>query len=449
MGGSLALVYDAECTLCRTLAHKVHHASRERIDIMAINDPETEATLSRFYPRGWAHDFHLISDKRARRGLAVLPRLTRELGPGTMAMLVGEYLRAKHQQTKGCASCAARSAESKAASNGHDEHAHAHPGSSRRDVLKLAAMTPLALTVGKLPALPSAYTSAPKGLAVHLAKVSGTTASVSVPSVSILPRKDVIPTEQKGVKADITDRGTIHKVDLPATFSSGRQAQLEWKELVYKADGRTMTVYRGSIIHPRYNIGLTIGHGHALGAGGELVKASSVAGMIQHHAPDLMVDYVVNGSSSLSDQQVLKSYATGLSELSRFHRSASRTRRASAYDEIGQGMNLLAASFAERVPHYASSSRNLLAIAPSKDLLSFAVLPDTTEAAIETAALVDGCWWDCSCDCNYNCCFCGCGCDFCEGCDCGCCCGPQCGCGCEYCCAMSAIGNIAKIGIQK
>lgn len=138
------LIYDAQCTLCKSLALKIWEATEHRVELRALTDPVANELLTRFHPKGWGKDFYLIDDAGCHKGMKALNRIRLMIGTKIFAGLVAEYAQVKTRRRR-------------------SQMTHAHDGSpvlSRRSVVEGAILGAVLVPLAAVPKAQAAFATA-------------------------------------------------------------------------------------------------------------------------------------------------------------------------------------------------------------------------------------------------------------------------------------------------
>ena len=440
------LLYDAKCQMCRNLAVKIQYHARTPLDIVALSDPLASEILTKFYPNGWKHDFYLVQNGSIRRGIRALPKIMTNLGAKQFASLIGEYAGYRAAKTR----C------------GHDNHqhaghAHAENGSSRRQVIAMAAAAPL-LALSKLPRMSDPFE---RQVPVGLPEIGANLALVFSDGNGGF-RTDVKPLahrvratggfDKSNIDAKITHREQTVLEESPEASevrTNASDLQFVMRRTTVKGervrDGVTqegfVNYYGLAVDHGRYNISVNVGIGTVDTKSG-LREGTSLSGMIRHDVALPLIDYIVFAEAVDAKTQ-MAGFVDGIRALARHHAAAGRERVAALYGEIEKGLANAAELYARNAGEQLTPSPSKLVITSMPELLKFvdlkAELKDARDGgriprANEEAIDAGPCDCNCSCGC---CCGCGCGCAIgtCgkPGCGCMCMCCCECGCGCSCC----------------
>jgi hypothetical protein len=447
----MQLLYDGRCSLCRSLAFKLHFRSAGKLELLSLSTPEATAALDRFHPNGWTWDFYVIDGDSCRRGVRALPALIPAVGVTSLLGAVGEYVRAQSVLRKAQATC-----------GGHGNQP-VPPSQSRRAALRAAALAPVAFGLSKLPAPASSLAPFDEsGILIHTAEVvpgAGgfrihvsqcrecvRAAPASTRSVTGRPASQI---RKSAPDAMIVDQAlTVSRAGaIPARVRMARSSFELWRERPNAAPvlrGRP-TVHVAGLEHPRF--GGTVGVAHD--------GRTTMGGMIRHDLPVPIADYIVVSDNRVSSGTHVAAYAAAVAELRNLHDRAGRTELAAVYAEIALNLAQMSSLFENTVGGVASPARSRLTLTSMPEMLAFVQLParlrrlpapapepdaDGTPApsgprAEEAEDEQVECGWDCGCGCAM-CIGCGCGVGFClpPG-VCGCsACYFSCSCGCGYCC---------------
>jgi predicted DCC family thiol-disulfide oxidoreductase YuxK len=83
--GQWHLVFDAQCSVCTSLAQEVKRAAGGKLDVISIHDDRARALLDQAFPGGWEHAPYLVQVKNgrvhARTSTPAAARLGLILGP--------------------------------------------------------------------------------------------------------------------------------------------------------------------------------------------------------------------------------------------------------------------------------------------------------------------------------------------------------------------------------
>lgn len=400
----MLLVYDGKCSICRTLAYKIHFLTDKRVEIQSLHSPEAQEALGRFYPDGWEQDFYLIKNGSCRKGVRALPRLARSLGFKRTASLLAEY---------GSYRLAPR-------------HCGEGNGEARRNFLKVAAASPLLLGLSKL-RLDDPFESPPDGFSVLVAEVeslaSGELRAKAYRCTNCNRVAEKAAGLAPGSTARLLDNVTLSEDSLPGfTRKSEGLANFMVKRVRYERDlpdvGTSQrTVHSVLLDNPQYNIAINVGQG----------ETTMLAGMARHDLPAASLDYVVFRSALESDVVThLRAYREGVLALAKLHRREGRVALSRVYQKIAEGMGELPERFAAAVSERLVPVSNELVITSIPEALRFVQKPQHLRATGKAAC-------DCSCSCSV-CCGCGCSLGLCieiiSPCGCDCCIACGCGCGC-------------------
>jgi hypothetical protein len=416
------LIYDAKCKFCRSLATKIQFSAGRAVEILALSDPAAIRLLDGFYPKGWEHDFYVVDGDRVARGGRALPRLAGALGPRRTVAMLGEY--ATYRTAKKSCHAGTAKAHDHAA---HDHAGHDHAGTSRRQLLKYGAMTPLVAGLGKLPKLDQPNVTSVPGLVVNIAEVTKVAGAFVVTAYA--SPESVLQEAEWGPSTDTAGK-SVTTLEENVLFDAGAVRIRHSKTLTERpaVPPAEMDVYNGFLDASRYSITANTGFGPVRTLTGREDKAT-MSGMVLHDQAVPVVDYVLYRPDQPDTvDNHFAAYAAALTDLAVLHAAAGRPAFSELYAEIASGLVSMGGLYAVHTPVYRPS-RNKLTITSRKDLLKFTKLPAVLSSTDE-----GGC--DCKCDCDCCCgCGCGCHCSFCDGCfcDCECCCGCGCDCGCGCC----------------
>lgn len=425
----MILLYDHKCNLCRTLAYKIHISTGKRIEIKSLTDPEAESMLRSFYPGGWSHDFYVIENNQCHKGLRALIKLVKPLGPGKMARLLSEYSAFK----------IARSASG--AQNGHQP--------SRRNVLKYAALVPVASGLSKL-ALADPFKSADGDFRVNIARVTAedtpgswqTDAWHCKTCVQSTPKFKQSPMDiQQSVQQTV-----LQDTSVVLPLANGGKSNLRILKTAISADvasngatvHREMDIFAAVLDHPRFKMTFNIGNGGVTTTSGFEPQATTISVMINHDLPIANVDLIAFESSyQLNYAHYPDAYAAAIKALGRLHQQNGSTALAHLYTGLDSALALVKSEFEKFVPDSFVPIHSKGVITALPELMRFIEPPSNVNFG---TALTGGCDAGCSCSCSACC---GCSCSVGLGvcipplppCGCGCC--ASCGCGCGACCGVS------------
>lgn len=443
-GDEAVLLYDSHCQVCRQLAHEVRRYAPDRIELVALSEPAAADILSEFYPDGWEHDFYLVEDGVCRKGARSLPRLSRIVGMSEFGSLVGEYATYKLRRRdceQGC--------------DDHDHDGAGGPDVSRRSFASMlsAAALPVMYPLSKLSDGGPGDRAArpPRDLDVHVARVrpdgrDGFQADVRPCPDCVRPEPfEADESAGKPVDMEVLDEAVLRDASLDGdgTLQVRRTDKSVEPEAVdgklrqaivdYGASGGTTTTYHAMADHPRFGVGLNVGHGPAV-VDGTPGAATTMSGKIEHDVARQVVDFVTYDGPTGDVATRLEAHRVGFEALGEFYAGRGDGRMADVFAEIADGWTEVSAAFVAAVDDPR--------LDPVKDHVAVSGIPGFVQYVTPPASRhhqVTG--FDCSCSCCVGCCCgcgCGCGCSLCTGCicGCGCCCGEcggGCGCGCCVC----------------
>ncbi|HYG64441.1 MAG TPA: hypothetical protein VEL74_17820 [Thermoanaerobaculia bacterium] len=413
----MLLLYDSKCSICRSLAYKIHFLTESNVEIESLHSPNAETVLSRFYPQGWQHDFYVVHNGTCRKGLRALPSLMRSVGLKRMASLVSEYGSYK-LAPKACGATDA---------NGNGDGVVA----PKRNFLKLAAMTPVAYGLSHLRLEnPFEERDRPKlDLSVHVAEVEMTGPGEFRVKAYRCDNCGRVPAPDKGLPAGASKR-LLDQVMLAEDSIDGfaqkglGTANFKVQRIEYEREmpengslsREKRLVHAALLDHPEYNLSVNIGQG----------RTTMLAGMARHDLPLPMLDYLIFRPDTEEDVVThLAAYRSGLLELAKLHGRQGRQALARVYREMAQGFMVMSRRFDAAVPERLLPAKNEIVVTSVPELLRFVQKPPDLQHSEKAC--------DCSCSCNVCC---GCGCsfgvciEFVSPCGCDCCLACGCGCGC-------------------
>lgn len=407
----MLLLYDGKCTVCRNLAQKIHFMSEREVEIRALSTPEAQQVLDDHYPDGWEHDFYVVDDGTARRGARALTRLTGALGVKNMTSVLAEFGYMK-LAPKAQASC-----------SGVER--------SKRNALKVAALSPLLLGFSKLRTDGPFTGDDGVGFSVNVAEVDklgyGEFRARAYNCPECVGQPKAMQGLSQGAEAHMIEDRMLSDRPFPALAARGDTPTLKVKRVKFEKT----TPQNGSLVrsvrsgytslfdHPRYGMALNFGRRD---------DVTSLAGMVHHDLPYTEVDWVVFKTDIDDAASHFRAYAEGLRSLAGLHRRKGQTDMAALYRQMAEALGTLAEPFTDIVGEPLLTNTNELLVTSMPEALRFVSLPAGLKADAAVAAA--GC--DCSCSCNV-CCACGCGIGICITnipCFCDCCISCGCGCGC-------------------
>ncbi|HKV10486.1 MAG TPA: hypothetical protein VJ725_20260 [Thermoanaerobaculia bacterium] len=407
----MLLFYDSKCSICRTLAYKIHFLTEKNVEIQSLYSSEAEEALSRHYPNGWEHDFYIVHNGTCRKGLRALPSLMRSLGLKRMASLVAEYGSYK-LSPKTC--------------NHANGNGVVQP---KRNFLKLAAMTPLIYGFSRVRLDNPLEGETPlQGFGVHVAEVEKVGGELRARAYLCTDCQRT-PVEEKGLPPGAAKRlldRTVIAQDSINGYAAKAQGLANFKveRIEYERDlprnGVLVTerrlIHSAMLDHPRYNLSVNVSE----------TGERMLAGMARHDLPIPTLDYVIFRPDVEEDAAThLAAYQVGLRELAKLHRKAGRQALARVYAEMAEG-------FAELTKRFDGAQglwplENEIVVTSMPELMRFVQRPEHLQKVDKAA----GC--NCSCSCA-TCCGCGCSIGICvepfSPCGCDCCVSCGCGCGC-------------------
>ncbi len=405
----MLVLYDSKCSICRSLAYKIHFLTEKNVEIQSLYSPEAEAMLGRFYPNGWKHDFYVVHNGTCRKGLRALPGLMRSVGLKRMASLAAEYGSYK-LAPKACGPANGDVVESK------------------RRLLKIAALSPLVYGFSKV-RLEEPFAQGPaEGFAVNVAEVTRDETGFRAKAYRCT-HCNRAAVEEKGLPPGASTRllgsDTLAE-DALAGFAAKAQGlanfmirRVEYEREMPEGGERKReqrTVHSAVLDHPLYNLAVNVGQG----------RTTMLAGMARHDLPLALLDYVIFRPAEEEDAVThLAAYQTGIRQLAKLHRREGRQPLARVYDEMAEGFGVLGERFDAAVSERLVPAKNEIVITSMPEMLRFVQKPSHLQHAEKAC--------DCSCSCNF-CCGCGCSLGFClepvSPCGCDCCLACGCGCGC-------------------
>lgn len=417
----MLLFYDGQCSLCRTLAQRIHFESDKEVGIHPLSSSKAQKVLDTHYPEGWEHDFYVVDDNWCRKGARALPRLTKAVGFGTMMSMLAEYGRTKlAPKAQTCVS------------NGNGQ-----ADASKRNFLKAAALAPVMLGLSKMSR--HDLTDHPmEGFQIHVAEVEDLGAgefrvdTYACPQCqrSAEPMRDV----PQGASAHLIERETLADGVLREMVTTGQSAprfvsqKIRYEKQIPSNGSvrkQVVQVHGGMVDHPEFQLAVNLGQGGAIG----------LAGMARHHLPLPVLDQVVLKTTGTDARTHLRALQEGVRGLLGLHEENGLTSLAAVYRQVLAALEVLPARFDDGVLQEILPSRNQLVLTSMPEMLRFAGMPATVrdfQMATASQVVVDEEPCDCSCSCSA-CCGCGCTLGICVGplpCDCDCCLGCGCGCGC-------------------
>jgi hypothetical protein len=422
----MQLFYDGTCSLCTSIAFKVHFLSGRSVEIVPLATPEAKTTLDGFYPDGWKWDFYVVARGQCSRGLRTIPKLLPKFDMKALRSLV-QHLGGPAKRAR-CAAKGAKAAKGKSILT------------ERRTALQAMALTPFMYALSRVPVEAAVETSG-ADIEVNIASVSvnGKGFHVDARACADCVKPRTYATPKKGTRKIVQEnrRDTVlAEIAAPMTEDgplfgelSGPIPALRLTESSFTVryeDGgaaKAVALYGGILTGTHYNA--------SINAGRDLV--STMSGMIQHKIAEPIIDRIVCTETGAGADTHLRGQAAAIGVLRERHRNAGRSQLSAVYGEIEQAVLDMAQQFETHVDPLATS-RSTLTLTALPDLLGSVVLPK--ELQLDPATLpsdvvqpmVD---CDCSCSCCIFSCGCGCGCGC--GCDCTCGCCPECGCGCGCC----------------
>lgn len=416
----MLLLYDGHCSVCRTLAQKIHFESDKDVDIRSLSSADAHEALEPHYPDGWDHDFYVIDNGSCRKGVRALPKLTKKVGLGTMTSLMAEYGRAR----------LAPKASTCAQENGHAD-------ASKRNFLKAAALAPVMLGLSKMSR--HDLTDTPTdGFQVHVAEVEDLgngelrvdTYACSQCRKTPSNLKDV----PEGASASLIERETLADDTLGELATVGGAApRYAIQKVRYEKrtpvngslQTRVIQVHGGMVEHPEFQLSVSLGQGGTVG----------LAGMARHHLPVPVLDQVVLKSTGTDAATHLKALQEGVRGLVQLHERKGSKALVQVYRQVLATLEALPNRYDDTVLQEILPTQNQFVLTSMPEMLRFVGLPGNVKdfqiaSSNQEVAVDSAC--DCSCSCSA-CCGCGCTAGICVGplpCDCDCCLGCGCGCGC-------------------
>jgi hypothetical protein len=405
------LLYDSKCSLCRSLAYKIHFFAENGVQIVPLSSPEAHEVLNRFYPDGWPHDFYVVQNDTCRRGVRALPALFGLLGPRRTAAIMAEYgyLQLSKAKPQTCGNAALEGIPSK------------------RNFLKLAALSPLLYGFSRFRGedpIESPRGGLIKGFQVNVAEVerNGDKFSVRAYECDNCKRREAFKGRKvmTGMSAHLIENATLREQAVPHLAVNGsavphlKVKRVETETQSSSGASKRQTVYAGLLDHPSYGLSVSAGD----------TQKSSVAAMARHDVPLPVLDFVIFRTEGDDSDGYFAAYARGVEELERLHAGQGRREMVQAYREIRKGLLSLQGPFRDAVGGSLLPTRNELLLTSMPEALKFYRSP------VRANAEAGPC--DCSCSCA-TCCGCGCTLGVCISplpCDCDCCIGCGCGCGC-------------------
>jgi hypothetical protein len=408
----MLLLYDAKCSLCRTLAQKIHFVTEKKVEILSLSAPKAATVLEKFYPEGWPHDFYVVENGSCRRGVRALPKLLRSVGVKHMAGILSEFGQYKLSPR----SCA----------QGNGDTAQI----SKRNMLKLAALSPLLYGFSKVKG-EDPFEKPLDGFLVNVAEVEKhgvdefRAHAYRCENCQRIPKKlaGAAPRSQMHMIEDsVLAEDAVQRLATKAGGASFKVKRIQFARET-EGNGKTSRVVRSLhtalLDHPRFGISMNFGQS----------EVTSLAAMATHDLPATVLDWVVFRTEAEDASAHFAAYAEGVRALAQLHDRKGRTELSDVYLQIAEGFAEMPARFEKVVGSNLAPLRNELIITSMPEALRFVQFPpDLKRADLKAAAA--GC--DCSCSCNA-CCACGCGLGICLTpfpCFCDCCISCGCGCGC-------------------
>lgn len=455
----MLLIYDSTCSLCKSLAFKVHLLTSGDVGITALATAEAQATLDEYYPGGWDWDFYVVDKGRPFKGLRGLPRLLPRIGIRNLMGLLKEYGTYK----KNPSLCGSHRLVP-----------------SRRAALKATVLAPMYLAFAKLPAeahaAPVLAMSGDSGLLINVAEILNGEARAYECKECV--RGSRPPQRSSGTATRTSVEQLSTESLLESSFVVGRTGDaatygLRRSEFALRGPGQEASseflvqasTYSAWLIHPRFDISI----------GCAQDTRATMGGMIRHDVPSAVLDYVIVRDDQIPFHRFVHGYADGIKALGALHARQGRTALAELYEDIAEGVSRLARSCEEAISEQLFPVNNQLILTSMSELLAFASLPpelaviadsradrkrpqsaaNSRNVALSGEAVAGGaagvtssatqdfdpefttnsCGWGCCCGCGM-CVGCGCGIGICAPpapCTCSAC-PAVCGCGCGYCC---------------
>lgn len=450
------LLYDAKCSMCNRLAHRIRSQANEDVELLALSDPDAKSLLDEHYPEGWEFNFYLIEDNVARKGVGALPKIASIVGVRNFSSLASDYGRyLAHREQCG------------------DGHHHdqveattdSRRSASRRTFGKLvggavgSALVPLSgLANGKPNQKNGVRNNIPEQLAVNVVRVrpNGDSFEIEVESSQELIRHNVWnngPTTKNNSGVDMREinqkqvvqrsNSNMDKVELEIHDSdptSKQEQALRQSGDDNSAIGK-MTRYGYQSEESRYTLSLNAARGPAV-ADGQPVDEGSLSGEISHDLADPIVDMVtLETDDKTSIGTHIDGYVAGLDYLNEYYLGTN--------EKLAQMYASLARDLADKKSEFVSSIdveilpiQNTLGISSLPAWAYYVESPEPSSSVSQQAVTVQGTGCSCPSCCAGCCSGCDCGCSLCAGippggsCACDCClvgCGGGCGCGCCYC----------------
>jgi hypothetical protein len=418
MSDNTVLIFDAKCPLCTSLATKIRSVARRPIELRALTDPVAADLLDGFYPHGWEHDFYLIDERGCGKGVRSLRRLRKHVGARQLSALISEYGLAK--------------VSAKRMALTHDHSDEGSGSTSRRKVLKGAALAAVAVPLAGMPRIASAFEQPSASQVVNFVEGNAKSGSVALRAwandraLRRTERFDRSPEHAAGVVRRDGER-VLRDVVIPRVGPMRIDTATihKQRDVAGGVEKRSMVTYNAALDADRYHISVYAGYGD-LDAPEGLIKGATMAVGIRHDLASPVADVVTLADGQKHGiQSHLSTYSSSLAELRTLHEKSGRRDFVSLYSEIEQGFARLMAEFLAVAPHEYQPMKNRMVISATPEILKFVDYPATFVSVIP-----QGC--DCSCSCGL-CCAVGCGIGFCippKPCGPGCCISCGCGCGC-------------------
>jgi hypothetical protein len=448
----MRLLYDGNCSICRTLAFKITLLTQGKIEILSLHTEQAKQILDRFYPRGWKWDFYVIDNDRCRKGLRSLYSLGSALGASSLVEVLREYGRLK-LASKSCADPSSFS-------------------DSRRKALKVAALTPLLFGA-------TSVTSSAKAEAPIAPQATGPVvgvAEVGADGVVAYACQDCVRLTAAPLRAESATQRTFDLLDevsyadytLPPVLDDKPRVIVGRRNFNLLRDGgieSTVSLTTAAVVHPRYDVSVTVAYD----------GATTMGGTCRHELPLAVIDYVVVTDAKRRAQDCVGAYADGVTALASLHKEAGRESLAELYVAMASGLSVLGDEANKAIADDLFPKRNKLVITSISELLALTTLPRSLSERLAQAApqpapgrgalgpaaaaglVAEAGGHDAGFqpvtpdaepgmarqECGFGCC---CGCGACLSCGCSagwcfppcfCCCSgcaAGCGCGCGYCC---------------
>ena len=453
------LLYDAQCSTCKILAHKFDRRTGDDVGIRSLYSEEATAMLAERYPDGWEHDYYLIEGDEWHKGARALPKVARATGLRSGAGLVRDFL-ALRSADDGC-DC-------------DDDHATPdrtdRQGITRRTFAGTVSAAALSLqATGVVGASDVRMPTAPTDLRVHAVTVGESadgelTAEIERrpdlihdehplsdetddsdldPEESADDGAERVNTEEESLLTDRLDDGVeraIHRVDHTVRFSDPSEAMASAIRQ-QKAGGRDarLSTFHATLDGDRYAADLQVGRGPAVDADGTPVQRTSMTGTLEHDVAAPVIDFLVADLDDAPVTRHAEAYATGLRALARHYRTLDGTtsfdpdRVAGLYVDLADGVDELATGLDPDVlGDRLRPATNHVAVSGLAGHEGFAEPPANSRPDDVTGSSCD---WDCGCGIGW-CCGCGVGCGVCAPLPCSPCACCYLDCACGYACCI-------------